>query len=73
LRDCVVIRGNCKKCHAELVELAPHLIRGHLIIPRTYETLKQVQGDKIVIPTQPLEGERIFELVLTPPRERKDV
>jgi len=31
----------------------------HLIIPRTYETLKQVQGDKIVITTQSLKGEGI--------------
>jgi len=34
----------------------PNLFR-HLIIPRTYETLKQVQGDKLVITTQS-RGER---------------
>jgi hypothetical protein len=32
----------------------------HLTKSRTYETLKQVQGDKIVITTQSLKGEEIF-------------
>jgi hypothetical protein len=49
----------------------PNLFR-HLIIPRTYETLKQVQGDKIVITTQSLVGEgqgegEYFTFKVTPP------
>jgi hypothetical protein len=32
------------------------------MIPRTYETLKQVQGDKIVITTQPRWGEGSLRL-----------
>jgi hypothetical protein len=52
-------RGNCKKCHAEpCAELDSVLFR-HLIKSRPYETLNQVQGDKIVITTQSLMGEGV--------------
>ncbi len=48
LGDCVVI--------GETVEnVMPNLFR-HLIEPSSYETLNQVQGDKIVIATQSLDG-----------------
>jgi len=47
-RECVIIR--------ETVEnVMPNLFR-HLIELNSYETLNQVQGDKIVIATQSLDG-----------------
>jgi len=45
------MRGNRKNVMLNLVQ--------HLTISRTYETLKQVQGDKIVITTQPHEREGV--------------
>jgi hypothetical protein len=48
LGDCVVTGGIGKNVMLNLVQ--------HLTKSRTYETLKQVQGDKIVITTQSLGG-----------------
>jgi hypothetical protein len=48
LGDCVTIGETVK-------DVMPNLFR-HLIKSRPYETLNQVQGDKIVITTQSLEG-----------------
>jgi len=55
--DCVTIEKTIKNVMANLFR--------HLIIPRTYETLKQVQGDKTVIAIQSRERVRVrgFTLV----------
>jgi hypothetical protein len=44
----------------------PNLFR-HLIESNSYETLNQVQGDKILIATQPLGGEGQGEGKITNP------